>query len=259
MSVKIKVMTFNLRIPSDKDGKSHFEFRKDKIIETIAAEAPDIIGFQEAVDESFDLLKERLLDYYVVGHGRDNRYHGEGIPIAFRKDRFSLCGFRQEWMSLMPHKPASKLKGLDQSGCPRVYSCAELIHRDCDTPIAFYNVHNDNRGEQAKVVESAILMRDIAASSYKFILTGDFNARQPADSINLILSTADKLGTVDATANIKGSFHGFSKAEANPGKIDYIFTNLPTDPEESYAVIDDNSDGRPYYSDHHALCAFVEI
>lgn len=259
MSVKIKVMTFNLRIPSEKDGESHFNFRKDKIIETIEAEAPDIIGFQEAADVSFDLLKERLTDYYIVGHGRDKRYHGEGIPIAFRKDTFSLCGFRQEWLSIEPHKPASYLKGTDQSKCPRVYSCAELIHRDGDTPFAFYNVHSDHRGETAKVIESAILMRDISASPYKFVLTGDFNARCPAPSIDVILASADTLGTVDATAHIQGSFHGFSKAEPYPGKIDYIFTNLPTDPEQSYAVVDDNSDGRPYYSDHHALCAFVEI
>ena len=256
MSVKIKVMTFNLRIPSDVDGESHFEFRKDKIIEIIKAEAPDIIGFQEAADVSFDLLKERLTDYYILGHGRDKRYHGEGIPIAFRKDAFSLCGFRQEWLSLEPRKPASYLKGSDQSKCPRVYSCAELIHRDGEVPFAFYNIHSDHRGETAKVIESAILMRDIMATPYKFVLTGDFNARQPAPSIDVILATADNLGTVDATANIRGSFHGFSKAEAGPGKIDYIFTNLPTNPEESYAVIDED---RPYYSDHHALCAFVEI
>ncbi len=258
MSIKIKVMTFNLRIPSEKDGESHYQFRKEKIIETIRAENPDLIGFQEAVDESLEMLKEELSEYYILGHGRDKSYHGEGVPIAFRKDTFFLCGFRQEWLSLTPQKPATLLVGLDQSRCPRTYACAELIHKDCDEPFAFYNIHSDHRGELAKVIEATILLRDISASPYKFVLTGDFNALPDSASIRQILATESSLGTVDATANIKGSLHGFSKADAGERKIDYVFTNLPTDPQESYAIVDDNN-GRPFYSDHHALCAFVEI
>lgn len=258
MSVKIKVMTFNLRVPAEVDGNNHFKFRRDKIIDIIRAEAPDVIGFQEATDASLDLLKERLSDYYVVGHGRDARYHGEGIPIAFRKDVFSLCGFRQEWLSLTPHKPSTTLKGLDQSKCPRVYACAELIHKESEVPFAFYNVHSDHRGELAKVVESTLLLRDIAASPYKFVLTGDFNARPDSTSIGQILATADALGTQDLTANLPDSFHGFGRENFTPVKIDYIFSNLPASAEESYAVADDDSCGH-YYSDHNALCAFVEI
>ena len=258
MAIKLKIMTFNLRVPSKVDGPNYFFLRQDKVISLIEREAPDVIGFQEVVDRSLDLLKERLPDYYVLGHGRDECYHGEGAPIAFRKDVFSLCGFRQKWLSLTPDVPASRLSGLDQSKCPRVYSCAELVHRDSDKPFAFYNVHSDHRGELAKVVESTILMRDIAANSYPFVLTGDFNAQPNAASIAQILGTNKTLGTVDATALIRDSFHGFGRENFTPVKIDYIFTNLPTDPVESYAVADDDSCGH-YYSDHNALCAFVEI
>ena len=258
MAIKLKVMTFNLRVPAEVDGPNQFHLRQEKIIALIERETPDVIGFQEAVDCSFDLLKERLSNYYVLGHGRDGQYHGEGAPIAFRKDVFSLCGFRQEWLSLTPGVPASRLVGLDQSKCPRVYACAELVHRDGDKPFAFYNVHSDHRGELAKVVESTILMRDIASNPYPFVLTGDFNAQPDAASIAQILKTNGILGTVDATAQVKDSFHGFGRENFTPVKIDYIFTNLPTDPAESYAVADDNSCGH-YYSDHNALCAFVEI
>ncbi len=258
MSVKIKIMTFNLRVPAKADENNYFNFRKDKIIATIRKEMPDVIGFQEAVDSSLDILKEALTEYYVLGHGRDERYHGEGAPVAFRKEVFSLCGFHEEWLSLNPNKPASVLRGLDQSKCPRVYSCAELIHKDCDTPFAFYNIHSDHRGELAKVVESVILMRDISANPYKFVLTGDFNAMPESNSIRQILSTEVSLGTVDLTANISDSFHGFGRENFTPVKIDYIFSNLPGDPAESYKVADDDSCGH-YYSDHNALCAFVEI
>ena len=258
MAVKIKVMTFNLRTRVVKDGNNCFDNRTDKIKAMLEKEQPDVIGFQEALTEMQDWLKEVLTDYYVLGHGRGQGYRGEGVPIAFRKDRFNLLQFRQEWLSLYPQKPASRLKGLDQTSCPRVYTCAELLHKDSETPFAVYNVHTDHNGAlMTRVVECATLMRAAAASPWKFVMTGDFNAHPDKPEIALIKATAEELGTVDATAGIIGSFHGFT-GQVGEKKIDYIFTNLPTDPAESYAVEDDNSCGC-YYSDHNALCAFVEV
>lgn len=257
--MKIKVMTFNLRVPVKRDGANHFSLRKSKIRDTILRESPDLIGFQEATDGTLAWLKETLTDYYIVGHGREWNYHGEGGPIAFRKDRFSLCGFRQKWLSLEPHQPGSRFEGLDQDVYPRVYCCAELIHRDGDRPIAFYNVHGDSGGDLTRTVESALLMRDIAANPYRFVLTGDFNARPNDPSISLITATENCLGTKDLTAGISRSAHGFGDPNLDKNcKIDYIFSNLPADAEESYLVDDDDSCGN-YYSDHYALCAFVEI
>jgi endonuclease/exonuclease/phosphatase family metal-dependent hydrolase len=48
------------------------------------------------------------------------------------------------------------------------------------------------------------------------------------------------------------------KFENRPVKIDYVFTNLPTDHDESYAVEDIPVDGI-YISDHRPVVAFVEI
>ena len=41
-------------------------------------------------------------------------------------------------------------------------------------------------------------------------------------------------------------------------KIDYVFTNLPTNSDESYAVDDPHEDGI-YISDHNPVVAFVEV
>jgi len=257
MAVKIKVMTFNLRTRVLKDGNNCFDNRTGKIQEMLAKECPDIIGFQEVTTFMQDWLKETLTDYYVLGCGRNADYKGEGTPIAFRKDCFDLYGFHQEWLSLSPSKSASMLKGLDQSKCPRVFTCAELIHKETEIPFAVYNIHTDHRGAAARIVECATLMRAVAGSPWKFVITGDFNACSGSPEITLIEETAEELGTVDACRNIAGSFHGFT-GQVGKKKIDYIFTNLPTDPTESYAVPDDDSCGC-YYSDHNALCAFVEI
>ncbi len=257
MSTTIKVMTFNLRIRVEADGKNCFDYRKDKILDVINRESPDLIGFQEAGDTMLSWLKESLTEYCVLGHGRKVNYKGEGIPIAYKKSLFDLHTFHEEWLSLFPNKPESLLHGLDQSPCPRTFCYAELIHKDSDTPLAFYNIHTDHRGAVSRVLECAFLMRSIGASAFRYVLTGDFNALPESPEIHLIRETAEELGTVDATSQIKGSFHAF-RGDVEDQKIDYIFTNLPTDPQESYAVEDDDSCGC-YYSDHHALCAFVEI
>lgn len=257
MSINLKVMTFNLRVRSERDGVNIFDNRREKILDVICREQPDIIGFQEATDLMSAWLKEVLCDYYVLGHGRGTDYHGEGTPIAYRKDRFDLHAFREEWLSFSPDTPASVFTGLDQSSCPRVIAMAELIHKDASCPFTFFNIHTDHRGEQARVAECILLAQKLIETPYPFVVTGDFNALPDSASIQMLLSTKDKTGIVDATSGIVGSFHGFC-GDVGSHKIDYIFTNLATDPDRSYAVADGGRDGC-YYSDHNALCASVVI
>ena len=73
MSVKLKVCTFNLRTPVKDDGVNYLPNRKERILECIANENPDIIGFQEAAVYTADWLREVLDGYMVVGCGRGLR------------------------------------------------------------------------------------------------------------------------------------------------------------------------------------------
>ena len=257
MAARIKVMTFNLRIRVTADENNFFDFRRDKILNLINDEKPDLIGFQEANDFMVDWLKTSLTDYYVVGHGRDKRMHGEGAHVAFRKDKFDLCGFEEKWLSLTPNTPASRVDGVGQSTCPRVLSRADLLYKDSETPISFFNIHTDHMGEMSRVVECMILAQEMLKSPYPVIATGDFNAFPESQSITLLLQNTKEHGIIDATSEIPGSFHHF-KGDCGTHKIDYIFTNLPCNKEESYAIPDDDSCGH-YYSDHNALCAWVEV
>ncbi len=260
MSATIKVMSFNLRVRSEKDGPNCLDHRLNKIMNLLAKEKPDVIGFQEARDAMMDYLVENLNDYYVLGHGRNENYDGEGTPIAFRKDAFRLHAFQEEWLSFTPNTPASRLSSLTQSKCPRVCLRADLLHRDCTVPFSFYNMHTDHLGadnEPVRILECAQAMTHIANNPFKFVMTGDFNARPDSASIRMICNTAEQLGTVDATQHIKGTFHGF-RGDCKDSKIDYIFTNLSVDPTQSYDIPDDDSCGC-YYSDHHAVCAFVTL
>lgn len=253
----LKVMTFNLRIRVIADGKNYFDNRREKIRETIERENPDLIGFQEANDFMADWLERTLTDYTVIGHGREADGSGEGMYIAYRRDRFRLHAYRTEALSLTPNVAGSRLISTDQSKCPRTFACAELLCRESGRIFAFYNIHTDHKGAAARLLECAFLMRDVAESGLPFVITGDFNDYPDSAPIALVLSTADSLGTVDATTHIKGSFHAF-KGDVGTCKIDYIFTNMQVDPAKTYAVADDDRGGC-YYSDHNALCAFLTL
>ena len=261
MEHEIKVMSFNMRCNVATDGVNRFDCRRDKILEVLNRENPDVIGFQEITPDMLVWLENVLGNRYtVLGHGRDKNYTGEANPIAYRTSRFGLHSYSIEWLSQTPNVQGSRLTDSDQSGCPRIYVYAELIDRATHTKFAFINTHTDHKGANARMFECNMLMDLIRSKGVPFAMVGDFNARPDSDPIKLILDTHDELGTCDATCLIEGSFHGFSmeRLRLNNTKIDYIFTNLPHDPARSYAVVDDDSCGH-FYSDHKAVCAYLTL
>ncbi len=260
MSQPIKIMTCNLRIRNDKDGNNSFDNRVGKLTDMLRRENADVIGFQEADDYMLEKLREALPEHTFLGHGRSKQYNGEGTPIAFRTGRFYVHSFAMEWLSNTPDVPGSRLAGVGQSNCPRTLAHATLVDRENESVFSFYNIHTDHKSETARVAECMVLSRYLYAEKFPFAVTGDFNALPDSPPIDLIRAT-EELGTVEATAHIGGSFHAFRMDRIRNGemiKIDYIFTNLKTDPAASYAVEDDNACGH-FYSDHFSLISFVNF
>ena len=264
---KLKVMTFNIRNESLEDGINHLDNRKGKILEVIANEAPDLVGFQEARDGSRAWLRDSLTDYTVVGCGRYANYRGESAPLAFRKDKFEMVGMETFWLSSTPSIPASIYAGSDQSNCPRIVTAVILKPIESESLLLFINTHADHQGSMARTLASAQLLEYMSNKGLPCVLTGDFNATPETTEMKM-LTASDKFPLVDATSKIAGTFHGFGKLledehylEAFRGvapKIDYVFTNLPTDVDESYAVEDKHEDGI-YISDHQPVVAFIEV
>ena len=253
--MKIKVMTFNLRIRTKSDGENIFDNRAPRILDVIRAEAPDVIGFQEASDFMIEELQRNLSDYYFLGHGREADYHGEAPTIAYRWDRFMLHAFQEEMLSLTPLESGSRIEGVGQSNCPRSFACAELICKENSQRFALYNIHTDHKSANAVFAECVMLMQNVGRRGLPFILTGDFNATPDSMAIRMINATGESLGTVDTTAAIESTFHGYGK-NTEPFKIDYIFTNLKSDLSTTYIVQNPTSG---FYSDHFALCTTVEV
>ena len=259
MSAKLKVMSFNLRVEAPAhDGINDLPNRKGRILDAINTEAPDLIGFQEARDGTRAWLRDTLSDYVVVGCGRYGEYRGESAPLAFRKDKFEMVSMDTFWLSSTPKIPASTYEGSDQSECPRIATAVVLKPIESNQLLLFINTHTDHLGSMSRTLASAQLLEYASQKGIATVITGDFNATP--DTCEIKMMTANKaFPMVDATALIGPTFHAFGKIPAEECvKIDYVFTNLPTDLNEAYALSNQPIDGI-YISDHCPVVAFVEI
>ena len=252
----IKVTTFNIRVVAEIDKPDNdFEKRKFRIFEFVEAEKPDVIGFQEVNDHMRDCLREGLSGYTLVGCGREKSYHGESATIGYRTDKFELIELKNFWLSPTPSIPGSRYS--DQSNCPRVTTAALLKANGADTPFWFINTHLDHEGKEARLFGALQLLHFIAEAKYPCVLTGDMNA-DPDSRPMQILVESPECRLVDCTANIKGSFHAYRDiSEEEMGKIDYIFTNLPTDLAKTVLHEDKPVNGT-FMSDHRPISAYVE-
>lgn len=255
--MKLKVMTFNLRMDVESDGMNYFPHREPRVLETIRAEMPDLIGFQEASDYIRAFLKKSLSpEYTVVGCGRQQDYRGEACCIAFRNDCFELISLNTHFLSTSPEIPATRYVGSDQSRCPRLYVHAVLSHSRLAKPIHFLNTHLDHKGAQAQFLGMNQIMQEVSTISGQFVLTGDMNAKPDSACIALPTSMQNR-EIKEATANIPYTFHNFGRLVGEERwKIDYIFTDA--EPIEAYAIEDESVDG-VYISDHYPVCAEIEF
>ncbi|MBR2907628.1 MAG: endonuclease/exonuclease/phosphatase family protein [Clostridia bacterium] len=255
MSVKIKVCTFNLRTPVEKDGINYFPNRKGRILDVIEQEKPDLIGFQEVANEARRWLRTALDGYVIVGCGRGSDFTGEAMIIAYKRDAFDLVSMETFWLSTAPSVPGSRY-GVDQSSCPRSVTAVVLEHEGSASPFLFLNTHLDHKGATARLLGAIQILQYVSEKGLPFVLTGDFNATPDAPEITAFTACKDR-EIVDVTREIPTTFHKFGERK-DPLKIDYIFTDMPSDPAESYAVEDNPVDGL-YISDHRPVIGFVTV
>ncbi len=253
MTMKIKVMTFNIRYDNKDDGKNCFDGRKALIKEFLQKQKPDVVGFQEVLPHVRAWLCENMQDYTVIGAGRNADFGDESATVAFRKDKFDLLGFSQFWLSDTPDVPGSRYH-FDQSSCARVAVKATLVERDSGKVFVFANTHLDHIGSYAKVSGAALIMSKILCDKLPFVLCGDFNSQSYDGAYKEVVGNA---GVYDLTSDIKDvTFHDFGKISKD-SKIDYIFSNAKA--VDGTLVCHKDKCGDVYLSDHYPISVCVEI
>ena len=245
----LKVMTFNLRVDTENDGINRFFRRTKRVLEVIQKESPDVIGFQEDLEDMRDFLRKVLPSYTILGCGNRKDYLSGMNSIAYKTEKFQLIDFETRWLSNTP-KVSGSTYGGDQSKVARIYHMARLHSLESGNVFNFINTHTDHEGRNARLLASKQLLEVVRGCSDEgVILCGDLNAWPDTPEIQYLTSD-ESLGLVDVTKDIPNTFHGWT--EKNCGKIDYIFSNVPC--VESYAVEDVPVKG-VFISDHNPVVA----
>lgn len=188
----LRVMTFNIRYGTAKDGPNHWDLRKEFLVETIKAFKPDLLGTQETVGFQRDYLAEKLPEYTTIGVGRDDGAEkGEMMAIYIRQERFDVIGSGHFWLSETPDVVGSKSW---DSSLPRMVTWAHLKDKQApDGPqIKWFNTHFDHMGVEARKLAGRLLRERVEEQKEKaVIVTGDFNSVEGSDAYKNLFGADD--------------------------------------------------------------------
>ncbi len=261
----LRVMSYNIRYGTAKDGINEWGKRKEFLADTIKAFDPDLLGTQETLADQRDDLIEKLTGYTAVGVGRDDgQDRGEMAALFYRKSRFKLLDSGHLWLSETPDKVGSK--GWD-AALPRIATWVKLEEVGTQhKPLLYLNTHFDHRGVKARE-ESAQLIRKYLAkhqADCRLIVTGDFNAAEGSKPYKALFADADNTVSpvvdtyrafVPKRGKEEGTFTGFDAKAITGERIDWIGCCKNFTVKE--AGIDRTSkDGRTP-SDHAAVFALL--
>lgn len=258
-SSTVRVMSFNIRYGTAKDGENHWDHRKEFVAETIAAFDPDLLGTQETLAFQRAFLDEHLPDHEAFGVGRDHGdERGEMTAVLYRRERFEKLDGGHFWLSETPEVPGSK--SWDTSLTRMVTWLRLKDTQAVGQPVVwFFNTHFDHRGEEARR-ESAVLIRrrvNEMTQGQRVILTGDFNAAEGSAPYRALFGVeqGDPSPLVDTYrvahpehGENEGTFSGFRLESTRRSRIDWI--GCTRDWTVMSAEIDRNAQDGRTPSDH---------
>ncbi len=271
-ALDVRVMSFNIRYGTAKDGENHWQKRRDLVFELLRQEKCDVLALQEVLRFQMDELLAALPDYAAVGVGRDDgKAGGEHAAILYRKSRFEALENATFWLSETPEMPGSKSWG---SAHTRICTWARLRSKASGKGFLVFNVHLDNKSRASRIHSAQLIAERIDAvsdGSDPVILAGDFNAAEdsqpmmflrgevPAvDSSRLLQAPwVDTFRARHPDTQPAGTFNGFV-GDRDGAKIDYILTRSRRAYVREAYILDWQKRGR-YPSDHFPVVAHLVL
>jgi endonuclease/exonuclease/phosphatase family metal-dependent hydrolase len=171
----VRLMSFNVRYDTAKDGAHNWIHRRRLVSNTVAYHDPDVVGVQEAMSHQLRELEILLPQYEWVGDARDSvAAGGEHTAIGYRRDRFTAEETDTFWLSPTPDAAGSV--GWDARH-PRVATWVRLRERDSGDGLFVVNTHLDHTGERARREGIALVLDRLArlVDDDPVVLGGDFN------------------------------------------------------------------------------------
>ena len=255
-SIDVRVMSFNIRFGTARDGVNHWDRRKENVVTTISDFQPDVVGTQEVLPFQADFLSKNLEGFEYVGRSRDNSKSGEQCGILIRSSRFDILEQGHFWLSEAPNWPGSKSW---DSSLPRMASWLKLFDRRSKSVFYFVNTHFDHRGKIAREKSSQVIVDRSKRfeAGLPIIITGDFNSGAGTVPYQVIsevyVDTFDKL---HPDAKETGTFSGFD-GRTDGARIDCIFVSRKVKVVE--AGIDRREFDRRNPSDHFPVTSVLRF
>lgn len=250
----VQVMSYNLRssAKNEQDGVNSWINRKEAAVKMIMAYQPDVIGFQEEMNDQEAYLREHLSPKYdgvSVSRNPDNKTD-EACAIFYRTDLYELIRTNTFWLSETPDVPS---KGWDAK-YNRVVTYVFLRDKKTGLQLLAFNTHLDHKGVIARerslqlIADSALA---IGGDVIPMFVMGDLNVEPDAPELQPMWNTMRLAQRTAYRSDTTGTFHSFGRAKREK-IIDYIFYKNATALE--FQVIR-NGYGVPYLSDHYPVMA----
>ncbi|MBO9619746.1 MAG: endonuclease/exonuclease/phosphatase family protein [Niabella sp.] len=225
---QLKVATYNLRYDNPEDSGNLWKDRSAAVIRLIRYHDFDIFGTQEGLKNQLNDISSHLPEYSRYGKGRDDGADaGEHSAIFYKKDKYTLIGSGDFWLSETPDKPG---KGWDAKCCNRICSWVQLKENNTGKRFYFFNVHFDHEGKVAREESAKLILEKINSIAHgaNTILTGDFNGNRSSVPYQTLAGGTllkDSYKDVKHPYENNGSFNAFGKTLDRNDVIDHIFVS----------------------------------
>ena len=249
-SENLKVMSYNIRLGSGKDGTNSWALRYTATEEMLKDQKPDVFGVQEALDYQVHYIED-MCGYESVGVGReDGKKEGEHMSIFWNKKTVSMLKWGTFWLSETPQKPS---KGWD-AACFRTATWALMKDKRTGKKFYFVNTHLDHEGKEAQKNGLKLIVEKIAEMNPEglpMVLTGDFNIEPSNPALADLDARMQSTRKIAEKTDDLTTYNGWGKSSM---MIDYIYVSgFSSCPE--YQTVTKRYADRKFISDHYPICA----
>lgn len=257
-SNELKVMSYNIRYDTSKDGENAWDFRKEATIAMVNDVKPDVFGVQEALPHQLSYVSEQAPNYKNVGVGRDDGVSkGEHMGIFWNTETIEMIEWGTYWLSETPDVPSY---GWD-AACRRTATWALMKDKRNGKHFYFVNTHLDHEGVEARKNGLQMVLDRIAAmnpDSYPLVLTGDFNVTPDDECLVDLDKRMDSARKIAKVTDNKSTYHGWgSKTPEDGFVIDYIYVSGFASVPEFHTNLNEYA-GKKFISDHYPLVSVLE-
>ena len=246
---RVTVVSANVRCysPTDFFKRSWF-YRAPLLVVSVAANAPDVIGFQEVTPMHYKYLTKTLLGYDSVIEYRDRSPLREGCPIFFNTEKFDLVDKGSFWLSETPGE-MSKDWGAAHY---RICSFAVLTQKSDGKEFAVFNTHLDHVSDEARINGIHVVLDKMKEyGDLPCVLMGDLNADESSSTYAAATEVFDDAKYKAEKTDSGATYHNWGQA-LDRENIDYFMVTKDDFDVDEYAVIRP-AEGEAYPSDHFQI------